>query len=321
MKKIIQIVLAGLLVSGFLLTACMPATPAATTTIPVLTASQQTSTTINLMDGLGRTVTLEKPAARIISLAPSNTEILFAIGAGSQLVGRDSYSDFPKEAKDVQEIGGPSFGSSKELITKLQPDLILAADINSPDQVTEFEKLGMTVFYLKNPKDISGLFANIETVGQLTGHVDEAASLVNSLKVRVSAVDSAVAKSTSQPKVFYEVDGSDPAKPWTTGPGSFMDTMIKQAGGVNAGEKLPMEWAQISQEELIIQSPDIILLGDAKYGVTAETVKQRAGWDAIKAVKDGRIIEFDDDLVSRPGPRLVDGLEALARTIHPELFQ
>lgn len=321
MKKIVQLVLAGLLVSGFLLTACMPATPAATPTAPVPAVTQQTSTTINLVDGLGRTVTLEKPAARIISLAPSNTEILFTIGAGSQLVGRDSYSDFPKEAKDVQEIGGPSFGSSKELITKLQPDLILAADINSPDQVTEFEKLGMTVFYLKNPKDIAGLFANIETVGQLTGHVNEAASLVESLKIRVSAVDSAIAKSTSQPKVFYEVDGSDPAKPWTTGPGSFMDTLIKQAGGVNAGEKLPMEWAQISQEELIIQSPDFILLGDAKYGVTAETVKQRAGWDAIKAVIDGRIIEFDDDLVSRPGPRLVDGLEALAKTIHPELFQ
>jgi iron complex transport system substrate-binding protein len=179
----------------------------------------------------------------------------------------------------------------------------------------------MTVFYLKNPKDISGLFANIETVGQLTGHYDEAVSLVGTLKNRVSYVDSTVKKSNSKPKVFYEVDGSDPAKPWTTGPGSFMDTMIKQAGGINAGETLPMEWAQISQEELIIQNPDIILLGDAKFGVTAETVKQRAGWDAIKAVKDNKIIVFDDDLVSRPGPRLVDGLEALAKTIHPELFQ
>ncbi|BCY16889.1 ABC transporter substrate-binding protein [Leptolinea sp. HRD-7] len=320
MKKFIQTILAGLLVSSFLLTACSPIALSSTpTALPE--ATRQSNAAISLEDGLGRTVTLKQPAARIISLAPSNTEILFAIGAGSQVVGRDSYSDFPIEAKSVQEIGGPSFGSSKELITKLQPDLILAADINSPDLMAEFEKLGMTVFYLKNPKDISGLFANIETVGQLTGHYDEAVSLVETLKNRVSYVDSTVKKSNSKPKVFYEVDGSDPAKPWTTGPGSFMDTMIKQAGGINAGETLPMEWAQISQEELIIQNPDIILLGDAKFGVTAETVKQRAGWDAIKAVKDNKIIVFDDDLVSRPGPRLVDGLEALAKTIHPELFQ
>jgi iron complex transport system substrate-binding protein len=198
---------------------------------------------------------------------------------------------------------------------------VLAAEINSPDQVTELEKLGMTVYYLKNPKDMAGLYANLQTVGQLTGHTVDAAALVESLKTRVAAVDTAIAKSTGKPKVFYEVDGSDPAKPWTTGPGSFMDTLITQAGGVNAGTKLPIEWAQISQEELIIQNPDIVLLGDAKFGTTVETVKQRAGWIAIKAVKDGQVVPFDDDLVSRPGPRLVDGLEALARVIHPEMFK
>jgi iron complex transport system substrate-binding protein len=179
----------------------------------------------------------------------------------------------------------------------------------------------MTVYYLKNPKDMAGLYTNLETAGQLTGHSANASALVESLKKRVAAVDTAVAKNTSKPKVFYEVDGSDPAKPWTTGPGSFMDKMIQQAGGTNAGGKLPLEWAQISQEELIIQNPDIVLLGDAKFGMTAESVKQRAGWDAIKAVKDGNVFPFDDDLASRPGPRMVDGLEALARAIHPELFQ
>jgi iron complex transport system substrate-binding protein len=311
--------LAGLIAVTTLLTACTPAAAPSATAQPA--ATQASSAGITLQDGLGRTVTLKQPAARIISLAPSNTEILYAIGAGSQMVGRDTYSDYPKEAKDVQEIGGPSFGSSKELITKLQSDLILAAEINSPDQVTELEKLGMTVYYLKNPKDMAGLYANLETAGQLTGHSSDAAALIESLKKRVAAVDAAVAKSTTKPVVFYEVDGSDPAKPWTTGPGSFMDKMIQQAGGANAGAKLPLEWAQISQEELIVQNPDIVLLGDAKFGMTAESVKQRAGWDAIKAVKDGNVFPFDDDTASRPGPRLVDGLEALAKTIHPELFK
>jgi iron complex transport system substrate-binding protein len=318
MKFVNKTWLAGLLFSSMLLSGCAPV---AALQADVAAPTQQTAAGISLKDDLGRTVTLKQPAAHIISLAPSNTEILFALGAGSQLVGRDSYSDFPKEAKAVQDIGGPSFGSSKELITKLQPDLILAAEINSTDQVTEFENLGITVFYLKNPKDISGLYANLEKVAQLTGHSAEAEKLIQSLKTRVAEVDKTVAKSTDKPKVFYEVDGSDPAKPWTSGPGSFMDKMIQQAGGVNAGAKLPIEWAQISQEELIIQNPDIVLLGDAKFGMTVDVVKQRAGWDAIKAVKDDRVIPFDDDLVSRPGPRLVDGLEALARAIHPELFQ
>jgi iron complex transport system substrate-binding protein len=318
MKSVFKTLLAGLLFTSMLLSGCAPS---AATPADIAAPTQQTTAGITLQDGLGRTVNLKQPAMRIISMAPSNTEILFAIGAGSQLVGRDSYSDFPKAAKDVQDIGGPSFGSSKELITKLQPDLILATEINSPDQVTEFENLGITVFYLKNPKDIAGLYTNLEIVAQLTGHSAEVNDLIQSLKTRVAVVDEIVAKSTDRPIVFYEVDGSDPAKPWTSGPGSFMDTMIQQAGGVNAGAKLPIEWAQISQEELIVQNPDIVLLGDAKFGMTVEVVNQRAGWDAIKAVMNGRVIPFDDDLVSRPGPRLVDGLEALARAIHPELFK
>ncbi len=208
-----------------------------------------------------------------------------------------------------------------ELITNLQPDLILAAEINSKEQVAEFEKLGLTVFYLSNPKDISGLFTNLMIVGKITGHEEEAVSLSETLKTRVAVIDGKISASSTKPKVFYEVDGTDPAKPWTTGPGSFMDKMILQAGGVNAGAGLPIQWAQISQEELIVQNPDIILLGDAKFGTTVDMVKQRAGWSAIKAVENGTVIPFDDDLASRPGPRLVDGLEALAKTIHPEFFQ
>lgn len=290
--------------------------PSPTAPPTLLPASRE----ISVIDGLGREITLQQPAQHIISLAPSNTEILFAIGAGSQMIGRDSFSDFPAEAKTVQDIGGPSFGSNMELITQLQPDLILAAEINTPEQVAEFEKLGLTVFYLNNPKDLSGLFTNLEIAGRLTGHEQDAAQLCASLRERIAAIDNKIATIQTKPKVFYELDGTDPAKPWTTGPGSFMARMIELAGGINAGDSLPIQWAQISQEELIMQNPDLILLGDAKFGTTVEMVKQRAGWDAIKAVQNNNIVAFDDDLTSRPGPRLVDGLEALAKLIHPELL-
>ena len=276
---------------------------------------------ISITDGLNRTVKLTSPATNIISLAPSNTEILFAIGAGSQIIGRDSFSDYPQEAKNLQDIGGPSFGSNMELIISLQPDLILAAEINTPEQVAEFEKLGLTVFYLNNPKNIAGLYTNLEIVGKLTGHEKEVTGLVNSLKLREDVVNQKITAATTKPKVFYEVDGTDPAKPWTIGPGSFIDIMILQAGGANAGANLPIQWAQISQEELIVQNPDLILLGDSKFGTTIEQVASRPSWNVIKAVQDKRVLPFDDDLASRPGPRLVDGLEALAKAIHPELFE
>jgi iron complex transport system substrate-binding protein len=122
----------------------------------------------------------------------------------------------------------------------------------------------------------------------------------------------------SRTRVFYELDGSDPAKPWAPGPGAFITTLIDMAGGESVSTGLQSEWAQISQEELLLQDPEIILLGDAAYGVSPEQVAARPGWSTLQAVKNQRVYPFDDNLVSRPGPRLVDGLIALAKIFHPE---
>jgi iron complex transport system substrate-binding protein len=194
---------------------------------------------------------------------------------------------------------------------------VLAGEINTPEQVKAFEDLKLPVYYLPNPTTLDGLYANIETVGKLTGHTTEAQKLNADLKKRVTAVTDAASKLTDRPKVFYELDGSEPAKPWTAGPGNFVDSLIKAAGGENVAAGLKSAYAQFSQEELLVTNPAIILLGDAAYGVTPEQVAQRPGWAGIKAVKDGKILAFDDNLVSRPGPRLVDGLEMLFKLIHP----
>jgi len=273
---------------------------------------------IQLKDGLGRQVTLSKPAQKIVSLAPSNTEILFAVGAGKQVVGRDDFSDFPAEAKAIQSIGGVQ-AYNFEAIASLQPDLVLAAGINTAEQVKSLEDLKIPVYYLANPTDMNGLYANLKIVGQLSGHDKQAADLADSLLKRVQAVESRVAKASGTPKVFYEIDGTDPSKPWTAGPGTFVDLLIKKAGGVNVGNALSSDWAQISLEALLLADPDIVVLGDASYGLTPEQVKARPGWDGIKAVKNNKVLLFDDNLISRPGPRLVDGLEALVKIIHPEL--
>ena len=159
-----------------------------------------------------------------VSLAPSNTEILFAVGAGAQTVGRDEFSDYPPEAKALPSVGGSMGQYSAEAIVALKPDLVLAAEINSPEFVKQLEDLGLTVYYLKNPTTLEEMYGNLEIVGQLTGK--DAAPLVASLKARVQKVDDKLAPLSARPGVFYEIDATDPAKPYTYGPGSFGDLLI-----------------------------------------------------------------------------------------------
>lgn len=304
-------ILPFVLLLAALLASCAPA--AAPEPTPVAAA-------MALVDGLGRSVTLAQPAQKIVSLAPSNTELLFAVGAGDQIVGRDEFSDYPEQALALPSVGGSMGKYNLEEITRLQPDLVLLAETNAPEVVKALEDLGLTVYYLSNPTDFDGLYGNIEIVGALTGHSAEAEALNAGLRERIQTVMMKIAPLSSRPVVFYELDGSDPARPWTVGPGNFVDVLIGMSGGFNAAAGMEQAWAQISLEELLVQNPSIILLGDAAYGVTPEMVKARPGWEGLSAVQQDQIYTFDDDLVSRPGPRMVDGLETLARLIHPGVF-
>ena len=289
-----------------LITACSPqATP--------------TAAALTFTDGLGRQVTLNGPAQRIVSLAPSNTEILFAIGAGKQVVGRDQLSDFPEEAKAVTDIGSTFDALNTELIVAQKPDLVLAAEINTPEQVKQLENLGLTVYYLKNPLTLEGMYDNLNVVAQMTGHTQETAKLVESLKARVAAVDEKIAPLSARMNVFYELDGTDPAKPYTAGKGTFITQLIDRAGGHNIAADIE-GYPQLSLEQVVAADPAFIILGDARYGITPESIAQRPGWESLSAVKDGHVVPFNDDLVSRPGPRLVDALEELAKLLRPELF-
>lgn len=308
-----------------LLTACAPATATevpqtqAPATEEVVATEEPVSTALTFTDGLGREVTLEGPAQRIVTLAPSLTELLFAVGAGDQIVGRDDFSDFPAEAADITSIGSTYGALNTEAILALEPDLVLAAEVNTPEQVKALEDLGVTVYYLKNPITFDELYDQVRWAGAITGHEEEANALAESLSARVDAVAEAVSTLEEKPTVFYEIDGTDTSKPWTTGPGTFMDTMITMAGGINIGGVLSEPYAQMSVEEIVLQDPDFIILGDTLFGVTIESIAERAGWADLTAVQENKIFAFDDNLASRPGPRLVDGLEELLKILHPEL--
>ena len=281
---------------------------------------EDTPEPITLVDGYGREVTLEQPAQQIVSLAPSITEILFAIGAGDQVVGRDDFSNYPEAAVSLPSIGG-NFGElNTEAIVALQPDLVLAAELTTQEQVQALQDLGLTVFLLANPVEMEGMYDMLGIAAQLTGREAETEALVASLQERVAAVEETISSAETTPVVFYELDSTDPSAPWTAGPGTFIDTLITMAGGENLGASFDGAWVQVSSEELLSKNPDVIVLGDAVWGVTVESVEARAGWEGIAAVQNGQIFPFNDDLASRPGPRLVDGLEELAKLIHPELF-
>ncbi len=282
---------------------------------------QPTLEPIILVDGLDREVTLDKPAQQIVSLAPSNTEILFAIGAGEQVIGRDEFSDYPDQATSLPSVGGGFGDYNLEAIVDLEPDLVLAAEINTPEQVISLENLGLTVYLLPNPTTLEEMYENLFTVAELTAHVPETEEIVTNLRSRVSKIESLIETAEHQPTTLYELDATDPSAPWTAGSGTFINTLITMAGGVNIASDLEGQYLQISIEELLVRDPQVILLGDAAFGVTSESLVERTGWSNISAVVNDKIYSFDDNLVSRPGPRLVDGLEELASLLHPDLFE
>jgi iron complex transport system substrate-binding protein len=283
-------------------------------------AGTEAPESVSVVDDAGRTVEIARNPQRLISLAPSNTEILFALSLGDKVVGVTDFCDYPEEAQSIEKVGGIEHNLEK--IVALDPDLVLAIG-GSPAQVekaTEMEELGLTVLVLE-PGDIESILADIELVGKATGTEKAASELVTELRSRFDDITARAKGAESTPKVFFELDATDPSKPYTPGPGSFIDALISLVGGSNVAASAKMQWAQLSTEEIIAQNPEIIVLGDANYGVTIEMVKERPGWSVITAVKNGAIYPIDDILISRPGPRIIDGLEALARIIHPELFE
>lgn len=337
-------IFALLLAVSLMLGAC--AAPAAPTSIPVPTAvpatiapttaptveptteptaeptAESTAKPIILTDALGREVTLVAPATRIVSLAASNTEIVFAVGAGEALIGRDEYSDYPAEALNVPSVGSLYPNVNAEAIVALNPDLVLAAGITNPDDVKALADLGLTVYATSYAQSLDDIYNDIRAVGALTGHATDAETLVADMQTRVDAIASTTADVADRPSVFYETDDTDPSKPWTRGPGSFLDALVTMAGGQNIGAIGEAQDFQMSLEAIVLADPAIIIFSHANYsGRTPEEVMARTGWENVAAVKNQAVYAIDGNLVDRPGPRVVDGLEALAKLIHPELFK
>ncbi|MEW6034797.1 MAG: helical backbone metal receptor [Chloroflexota bacterium] len=273
-----------------------------------------------LQDDLGRSVNIGEVPGRIVSIGASTTEILFALGLGDRIVGCDKYSDYPPETAKMPKVDAFSSPATiTEIIVGWEPDIVFALWYSVPDWVTSLENHGVPVFLIA-PKGVHDILSSIELLGKATRTEERSTELTVGMQKRIKAVTDATAGS-SRPKVFYEIDGTDPTKPWTAGPGSFVDDLIRLAGGENVAGTGPSEGFQMTVEAILDSDPDVVLLGDVLWGTTPESVAVRPGWSKIKAVKDGHVYGVNSDMASRAGPRIVEALEEFARLIHPELFK
>jgi iron complex transport system substrate-binding protein len=320
----------ALLISSlvFLLSACGTTPPAQTveTQIPVATevmVAEPTVAAIDVLvvtDGAGRSVEVAEQIERVISLAPSVTEIIYAIGAGDRVVAVDMYSDYPPEVADLTKITNPDMSVNYEQISALEPDVVFAAAITAPDVITQLETLGIKVVVVGSfNSTFNGVLADIQLVGAVLGLDAQAIELTSAMQVDWDTLVNKVAEREERPRVFWELDATDPAKPYTIGAGTFVNELLIAAGGVNIFGQSDNPYPQVSLEQIVAEAPDVILLADSIWGVTPQMVYDRAGWEEIPAVKNQAVYPINDSLVSRPGPRIVEGLVEVVGVLHPNL--
>ena len=277
--------------------------------------SSTTAVTHEVTDEAGRHVTLPIKIDRIVSLAPNLTEIVYAVGAGDRLVGDTSYCDYPPEAKNLTKVGD-TLHPSIERIIALKPQIVLVSTASQLENFTRQLDEQKIAVYVTNPQTVVQVFDAIEKLGRLFGTGDVTSRLLSDLRRRALAVET-VSAPLKPVRVFYQV--SDQPL-YTIGRDAYLTDLIKRAGGVSVTADVPTAFPRFSDEAALASKPDAIILptggsmGNANSNVAA----------ALKnspAVRDNRVYKINDDLLSRPGPRLVDGLEQLARSLHPEAFK
>jgi iron complex transport system substrate-binding protein len=273
----------------------------------------------NFMDDMGRTVQINKIPERIISLAPSNTEMVYALGLEDRLIGVTTYCNYPEAAKNKPRVSEFS-NVDIEKIVSLQPDLILADNLHKTTAIPAFEKLNIPVLGI-DPDSLNKIIGDIELIGKVTGETKASGDLIKSLQTRIQAVVEKTDKlnSVDNPRVFF-LSWHDPL--WTTGSGTLINDLITKAGGINIASDLKGH-SQIDLETAIQRNPQIILvissMGDQTMSL--DYIKSEPRFQAVDALKNNQVYPVDADVFGRTTPRSVDALEQMAGIFHPELFK
>ncbi|QDX93000.1 ABC transporter substrate-binding protein [Brevibacillus laterosporus] len=285
--------------------------------------NQATDTTLKTIyplkvkDMTGEEFTFEKAPERIVSVSPAETETLFALGLEQKITGVSDYDDYPASVKDKPKMGS-IMAPNVESILAAKPDIVFSGISMKEETVKKFRELGVKIFKVE-PKTYDDVIANIELYGKITDRQAEAKKVVDELKKTWDEIQAVVKDINQKKKVYIEF-----APGWTVGKGEFLNQMIELAGGINVAADT-QGWVQINEETIIKQNPDVILytLGvvDTKTNQSLEDIiRLRKGWSGIEAVKNNTVVGLDQNVISRPGPRLAEGLKTIAKAIYPDKF-
>ncbi|BDH60416.1 putative ABC transporter substrate-binding lipoprotein YvrC [Lysinibacillus sp. PLM2] len=275
---------------------------------------------VTIIDDANREVVIEKEPESIVSIQASNTEIAFALGLGEKIIGVSDYCNYPEQALDITKVGGQDIKA--EVVFSLLPDIALVTDYHyntHPDLLKQFEEAGIDVIVVGSATSFEDVYSNIEMIASATGTQDVAEEIITDMKERHQAIkDKAKASITDQKKVWVEVSPAPDI--FTTGTNTFMHEMLESIHAINVAEDHE-GWVKLNEEEIVQLNPDVIITTYGYYiDNPKEQVLSREGWAEVSAVKNGLVFDVDNDTVTRPGPRLIEGVETLAEFIYPEVF-
>jgi iron complex transport system substrate-binding protein len=278
--------------------------------------SATTFATREVIDEAGRRVTIPAKVERFVSLAPNLTEIAYAVGAGDRLVGNTTFCNYPEEAKTVAKVGDTLQPSIERILT-LRPQLVLVSTASQLEAFTKQLNEHQIAVYVTDPRDLEGVFRSILAVGDLLNESEAASELVKLLRARAEKVEQAVA-GLPRVSVFFQLSGQPL---YTAGRSSFVTNLIERAGGRSVTSDVQEAWPRLSDEAALASRPEAVIMVSADAMGTAANTRVAAALKNSPAVKNGRVYLINGDLLTRPGPRLVDGLEQIAHALHPEAFK
>lgn len=276
---------------------------------------------VTIKDAVDKEVVIEEDPQKIVSLMPSNTEVAFALGVGDEVVGVSESDDYPEETKDIEKVVGMELNVEK--ILSLDPDLVLAHESVADtwaDGLQQMSDAGIDVLVVNDATDFNGVYNSIEMIGKAVGEKGKAEEIVQDMKDDIASIKEKAASISEKDKKDVYVEVSPEPSIFTTGKDTFMQEMIDTINATNVIKEAG--WVQVDQEAVIEADPDVVITTYGGYSPDpVGQVTKRDGWDQVTAVKDKQIVEVDEDLVSRSGPRLAQGVEEFAKAVYPDVFK
>jgi iron complex transport system substrate-binding protein len=282
------------------------------------TESDETAFPVTVEGSDGEEVTIEDEPEAIVSLIPSNTEIAFALGLGDSIVGVSDHDNYPEEALEKESIGGLELNI--EMILSLEPDLVLAHPTNAPEGIDQLKQSDLNVLMVNDATEIAQVYDSIEMIAEATGANEEAEEIITSMQDTFAELEEIAAEIPEEEVKRVYIEISPEPEIFTPGNNTFENEILTIINAENIAADQE-GWVELSEESIVEQNPEVIILSYDFIEDPVGQVMERDAWEDIDAVQNERVVQVDTDIISRPGPRLTEGAEMLAKVIYPEVFE